>query len=548
MQSVPKNEDTRRYTSSTRRSSRMTATVQIPSPSFDNPGEDSRRFSPSKPAKTLTTSNRLSNSYHAGGTSQPTTATSPMKPSSLHDLPSRKSTISSRLSSASSGNTADRASARRSLASENSESKTPMDRKKLNRPGSVSPFLKNTHKELKQQISKLQGHIKFIQELATMNDAKRIDLLFQMIDRDCSGTVDAEELAAAMRRNDELSFSDSIEKAIDMVAMFDKDGNLNMDKDEFRSYVAAMVKELGVSVPDFTEFLIVQLLLSEETPEEKQAGDLARNKINLEVRKRQELLAALASDYLSEAFEMLDFENKGEVMFQEVAKALHQTTKNESKAARKALAVLLMVDSHDTRTLNYEQFGRLILGVAKTAGKSCDETADDLMCTLESQSTWEDASLFTENEPFEAKKDYIESVDDLTNRRLKKLFNLWDMDGNGDISREELADGLDKFQRASGINVDANAIAQALVVGFGVDGNSQQLNPRDFAQAMILYAKQFGVEIHSLIDFMCSTSSDSPTVDVRRNQGKRGSSKKSVSQSDWASNNAFGEVDFWEDF
>ena len=468
-----------------------------------------------------------------------------MKPSSLHDLPARKGSVTSRRSNATSGNTGERMSTRRSVTSESSESKTS-ERKKLNRPGSVSPFLKNTHKELKQQISKLQGHIKFIQELATMNDAKRIDLLFQMIDRDGGGTVDAEELAAAMRRNDELSFSDSIEKAIDMVAMFDKDGNLNMDKDEFRSYVAAMVKELGVSVPDFTEFLIVQLLLSEETPEEKQAGDLAREKINLEVRKRQELLAALASEYLSEAFEMMDYENKGEVMFQEVAKALHQTTKHENMAAQKALSVLLMVDRNDSRTLNYEQFGRLILGVSKTTGKSCDETADDLMCSLESQSTWEDASLFAENESFEAKKDYIDSVDDLTNRRLKKLFTLWDVNGDGDISREELANGLDKFQRASGINVDANAIAQALVVGFGEDGNSRELNPKDFAQAMIMYAKQFGVEIHSLIDFMCSTSSSSPKPDEWNNHEKVGANKKT--QSDWASNNAFGEVDFWEDF
>ena len=57
-----------------------------------------------------------------------------------------------------------------------------------------------------------------------MRDEKKIALLFEMIDRDGGGTVDAEELATAMRQNDELSFSDSIEKAIDMVATFDTDG------------------------------------------------------------------------------------------------------------------------------------------------------------------------------------------------------------------------------------------------------------------------------------------------------------------------------------
>ena len=46
-----------------------------------------------------------------------------------------------------------------------------------------------------------------------MKESKKIDLLFEMIDRDGGGTVDAEELATAMRQNDELSFSASIEKA-----------------------------------------------------------------------------------------------------------------------------------------------------------------------------------------------------------------------------------------------------------------------------------------------------------------------------------------------
>jgi Ca2+-binding EF-hand superfamily protein len=544
MQTIPRNEDARRYSSS-RRTSRIASTTQtaLSSLQHDSPGEDVRRSSPSKQTKTLSVTTR---SHHSAGGGIPhPSISSPIKASSLHDIiPTRKGTMGRRACSSANNTDSSRNSARRSVASEDTEFKE-LDRKKSNRPGSVSPFLKNTHRELKEQINKLQGHIKFIQELASMNDAKRIDLLFQMIDRDGGGTVDAEELAAAMRRNDELSFSDSIEKAIDMVAMFDKDGNLHMDIDEFRNYVAAMVKELDVSVPDFTEFLIVQLLLSEETPEEKQAGDLARVKINEEVRKRQETLTALASDFLSEAFEMLDVDNVGVVKFQEVAKALHQTTKHESKVAQKSLSVLLMIDANDTRVLNYEQFGRLILSVSKATRKSYDETADDLMCTLESQSTWDDTSLF--NATFEAKTDFIDTVDDLTNRRLKQLFNLWDADGDGDISREELAEGLDKFQRASGINVDANAMAQALVVGFtdGAGGNSQ-LNPKEFAQAMILYAEQFGVEIHTLIDFMCSTSGTGNS-DKSKNGTKKGS-VKSTTQNDWADNAAFGEVDFWDDF
>jgi Ca2+-binding EF-hand superfamily protein len=499
-------------------------------------GEEGRRHSPGKMSKLAVTPRRLSSSMHATsseGTSLPA-ATSPVKQNSLHEFTNRVPSTSRRGKVAGNLN-----ASRQSLTNDNIGQK---DRSKTKRPVSVSPFLKSTHRELKQQINKLQSHVKFIQELAMLDDEKRIDLLFQMIDRDGGGTVDAEELAAAMRRNDELSFSDSIEKAIDMVALFDKEGSLNMDKDNFREYVSAMVKELGVSIPDFTEFLIVQLLLSEETDEEKQAGEMARDHINEEVKKRQELMVALSSEYIAEAYEMLDTDNQGEVSFRIVAKALQKTTKNEGRRAQKSLSVLLMVDASDTRMLNYELFGKLMIAVSKATGKSYDEVADDLMYMLEALTTpVDEATVSSQSTPNELKKDFNDKVDDLTNRRLLQLFHLWDADGDGDISSEELADGLDKFQRASGINVDANAMARALVLGFTEDSNGahQQLSFKEFSQAMILYAEQFGVEIHELIDFMCSTSSSIGPSSARNAGGKsqNGTRKKSTS-----------DVDFWDDF
>lgn len=538
MQNNQRNDDVRRYT---RRSSRVSSAIQHPSTT--SMGEDGQRRSP--PAKPGVTSRRLSSSMHASSSSGidvPPSSSSPVKSSSLHENSNRVhgNTTSRR------GSAAHLNASRQSLVYDDSNGQK--ERQKTKRPGSVSPFLKSTHRELKQQIGTLQRHIKFIQELATLNDEKRIDMLFSMIDRDGGGTVDAEELAAAMRRNDELSFSDSIEKAIDMVALFDKDGNLDMDKDEFREYVAAMVKELGVSVSDFTEFLIVQLLLSEETDEEKQAGEMARDHINEEVKKRQELMVVLGSEYIAEAYEMLDVEQKTEVPFFTVAKALQVSTKNESRAAQKSLSILLMVDKSDTRVLNYEQFGKLMISVSQAAGKSYDEIADDLMYTVESQSShFDENTTSSHGTPTETTQDFNEKVDDLTNRRLLQLFHLWDADGNGDISREELAEGLDKFQQASGINVDADAMAQALVVGFT---NKEQLGHKEFAQAMILYAEQFGVEIHSLIDFMCSTSSTLPSTTNNSLQKniKRKSSSKKKSSTRHVSEQSNTEVDFWEDF
>lgn len=144
----------------------------------------------------------------------------------------------SRRASLSLGGTDHSRASRKGNSTETESITSAADRKKVNRPGTVSPFLKNTHRELKDQITVLHGHIKFIQDLAIMSDSKKVDVLFKMIDRDGGGTVDAEELATAMRQNAELSFSDSIEKAIDMVATFDVNGDGELDKKEFSNYVS----------------------------------------------------------------------------------------------------------------------------------------------------------------------------------------------------------------------------------------------------------------------------------------------------------------------
>ena len=99
----------------------------------------------------------------------------------------------------------------------------------------------------------------------------------------------------------------------------------------------------------------------------------------------------------------------------------------------------------------------------------------------------------------------LRPIDSLTYKRLKKLFKLWDVDRDGDISSSELANGLRVFQAEYGITVDAHAIAQALIK-LNEDGDDH-LDPRQFARAMMQYARQFGVDMHELIDFMCTTAS-----------------------------------------
>jgi len=342
--------------------------------------------------------------------------------------------------------------------------------------------------------------------LAPKTESKKIDLLFEMIDRDGGGTVDAEELATAMRQNDELSFSASVEKAIDMVATFDENGDGELDIHEFRGYVTAMVKEIDMTASEFCEYLIVQMLLAKESSEEeKLAGEMAKDQIKEEVKKREELFAVLNNQGLEKVFSLFDKENEGQVPFKEIAHGLYEGAHDLDENVQDSLEVLLMMERNDERKLDYEQFGRLIMAVSKTAELSLEDLADALREAS--------GKLSERDENFGGKLLNCEEsvagggleMDALTYGRLKKLFKLWDLNGDGDISVDELAGGLGAFQRASGINVDADSMAQALIA-FDEDGDNQ-LDPREFAHAMVQYANQFGVEISGLIDAMVLLSS-----------------------------------------
>jgi hypothetical protein len=80
--------------------------------------------------------------------------------------------------------------------------------------------------------------------------------------------------------------------------------------------------------------------------------------------------------------------------------------------------------------------------------------------------------------------------DALSYGRLQKLFDLWDDDGNGSISFQELVEGLRKFQAV--IKGPDNAENQAAALaGFDEDGDGV-LGRREFAKAMVYYSKVLG--------------------------------------------------------
>lgn len=264
----------------------------------------------------------------------------------------------------------------------------------------------------------------------------------------------------------------------------------------------------------------------------KNSGDYEETEMNKETLNQdvqaRELLFGLMTDPRMEVlFELFDKNGSGNLSFKEVAIGLYQLSRNIEEATKTAMNVLLIMDKDDTRTLNYEQFGRLIMAIIAATGSTFEIIYDDLAVALTSQNVISDddlAALTVADVLYatvrEERQNDLSIIDSFSYCRLKKLFDLWDVDGDGNKTISELTGGLQKFQSAASIEMNAQEQAR-LLIGFDEDGD-HQLDPREFANAMSSYAKAFEVELHELIDYMCVTAviGDQETNEFRNAYGK----------------------------
>lgn len=184
------------------------------------------------------------------------------------------------------------------------------------------------------------------------------------------------------------------------------------------------------------------------------------------------------------------------------------------ESAKAAVNVLLMMTENDDRTLDYEGFSQLILSITGASGKSFDEAADDMTLAMLQEKTVSEEDLLNlmvgeavyneAKEMIAEEKEAEEILDALQFGRLQKLFEIWDSDGDDQISFEELVNGMRKFQGQMDLEESVQRAAM-LMIGFDED-QSQTLDKIEFARAMVKYAKAAEVALDELVDFMCVVS------------------------------------------
>eukprot|EP00522_Entomoneis_paludosa_P007214 CAMPEP_0172450224 /NCGR_PEP_ID=MMETSP1065-20121228/8661_1 /TAXON_ID=265537 /ORGANISM="Amphiprora paludosa, Strain CCMP125" /LENGTH=572 /DNA_ID=CAMNT_0013202001 /DNA_START=227 /DNA_END=1945 /DNA_ORIENTATION=+ len=400
---------------------------------------------------------------------------------------------------------------RASLKSKAAKKAYKNQHKKADNADSVSSYVEQKRMELKLQKAALDAQLEFIDMMAKMSDEEKLQELFSVIDDDNNGYIDAKELATALRRRHaNMTFQGSLEKAIDMVAIFDTDGDARLNLDEFQGYLDVMLQELNVTFQEFSEYMVFQTTFAPEDEKALEKEELFVDKELLakQVKERGTLLEMLADPRLGEIFDLFDKEGTRLLTFKDVAIGLYQLTSDMEQSAKTSMELLLMMDKEDKRTVNYEQFGRLMMGIVATLGKdkSFDQMADELVLALTTNTTIlekDKASLFVAESvytDFQAQtKQQNENA--ISYGRLNKLFQIWDTDKNGGMDYDELKIGLYKFEKSAGLS---NKIEAAGV--FDAFDNKQfdeGLNPQEFASVMENYSHTFNIDLHQLIDFMC---------------------------------------------
>ena len=386
----------------------------------------------------------------------------------------------------------------------------------------ATAFVAEARRQIKLEMAALQAQLDLLDELEIMSDDEKVGMLFTLIDQKGDGMVDAAELANALRcRNKSLSLSEAIERAIRTVAAFDSDGDTKLDMKEFQNCIEATRTELGMTLAEFAEFMCLQLTSADEkglassTPQRPLVPERENSpSLESEVREQEEYMEILRNPRMQELFHLFDTDHNMELSFKQVAAGLYRLSHSMAESTRTTMGLLFMLDKEEKRTLDYDQFGRLVMAVVAASNAPFDQVVDELIFALTADEPIPESelqALYIADSMYEAiydlkhkQHEIADLMDPLDYGRIQKLFDTWDTDEDGFVSKKDLVVGLRHFHEAS--HEDGNPEDEAAtLIKFDQDGD-HLLDRIDFARALATFAKAAGKNLHETIDFMVVTA------------------------------------------
>lgn len=182
-------------------------------------------------------------------------------------------------------------------------------KKKAAESENLSSFVQETKFALELQIFALQAQLDLVNGLAALTDEEKMRLMFQIVDTDHDKKIDARELADAIKRhNADLTFAESVDRAINYVAAFDDDHDARLDFQEFTNFLNTLADTLGVDFHEIAELLILQNLFSDTgtTEIEGIAGEIAAEAIDATVLEKEVVFDVMSDPRMVSLFALFD--------------------------------------------------------------------------------------------------------------------------------------------------------------------------------------------------------------------------------------------------
>jgi len=154
-----------------------------------------------------------------------------------------------------------------------------------------SEYVKAERAALEYNIIALEAELAMLNSLSEMTDAEKFDELFDLFDKNKDDMVDVSELADGLRKlDDELSFIDSIQCAIDDIAQFDSKGNGKLSKEDFQQFVDMLVGAMGCTFHELSELLVMKVFFANNhnNLEEQLASESMTEEFSKVVIQREE--------------------------------------------------------------------------------------------------------------------------------------------------------------------------------------------------------------------------------------------------------------------
>lgn len=382
----------------------------------------------------------------------------------------------------------------------------------------ISNYVKVAKASLKMSMMMLQTQMNVLETLESQTDEEKLDMLFLLLDRDESGSIDAVELTNFIRKmNEGMTYSGAIDTAIEYVAANDDDLSGDLSKDEFQRYLNLVCAEVGSTFHEMCELILMNIFFSKNgnTADEEDHGKIASKQIKEVVREKAGFYIALKDGRMRTLFNEFDTNQTGNVDYQEAAIGLYKLIGDVKESALEAFDLLLMYDANEDRLMDYPEFVRLILHACALKGQEWSKIADACVYAIKTNpdpSAADLAKLGIAEESYEKaaalmeeshKAEEVMSV--LHYQKFMKLYDILDSNDDGSLSFVELASGLRKYVKtvSNDDSLETSIVdAKGLLMEFDKDEN-QKLDRDEFALLLVEFAHMIThVDLMKLIDFL----------------------------------------------